>query len=403
MLQGLSIIGLVLSVLLMYYHAKRFSSAIYLGAFFFLISLYGFIEYAIFYSKSVTLVAVIFGHFGALPYLTGPMLFWYVRSVLRDDAHLKKKDVLHLIPAFVFLLGSLPYVFSSWTYKVEMAAQIVKDPFYIAQSNIILYDHFIPVYLIYLSRPVLILAYAFYSAGLFYRHVFRGKQKPVKSGYRNLSGWMGILFSFLFILVISRIFLVVHAFSTQSVVFFYTANAFQVLSAIGLTGLLVTPFFFPSILYGMPRLQASVAFAGRQDAKPLHANRSLTNSGPKFQHQYLDQLDEKITACMIKNQPFLNSGFNLSQLAVMTNVPVHHLAIYFREHQKKTFHDFRNEWRIDYAKKMIQNGKASEMTLEAIGQASGFSSRNTFLLSFKKIEGITPQAFRAANHNKISR
>ncbi len=48
---------------------------------------------------------------------------------------------------------------------------------------------------------------------------------------------------------------------------------------------------------------------------------------------------------------------------------------------------------------MITDGKANEMTLEAIGLLSGFSSRNTFLLAFKKIGGTTPQAFLAMHSN----
>ena len=46
-------------------------------------------------------------------------------------------------------------------------------------------------------------------------------------------------------------------------------------------------------------------------------------------------------------------------------------------------------------KKLISEGKAEELTLEAIGIQSGFTNRNTFFTAFKKVEGVSPSAFLA--------
>ena len=50
----------------------------------------------------------------------------------------------------------------------------------------------------------------------------------------------------------------------------------------------------------------------------------------------------------------------------------------------------------------MKEGKAKDLTLEAIGKLSGFSSRNTFLTTFKKVEGITPTTFAAQTKNLYS-
>jgi AraC-like DNA-binding protein len=92
-------------------------------------------------------------------------------------------------------------------------------------------------------------------------------------------------------------------------------------------------------------------------------------------------------------RPYLQHDFNMAKLSVMVNIPVHHLAYYFREVKKISFTDFRNRWRVDHAKKLICEGKSKDLTLEAIGILSGFSSRNTFLNAFKKAEGISPSAY----------
>jgi AraC-like DNA-binding protein len=51
--------------------------------------------------------------------------------------------------------------------------------------------------------------------------------------------------------------------------------------------------------------------------------------------------------------------------------------------------------RIGHAKSLILEGRANDLTLEAIGMLSGFTNRNTFFISFKKIEGVSPKEFLA--------
>jgi len=57
--------------------------------------------------------------------------------------------------------------------------------------------------------------------------------------------------------------------------------------------------------------------------------------------------------------------------------------------------------RVRHAKKLIKEGKTKELTLEAIGQLSGFSTRNTFFMAFKKVEGISPGAYSSKVSERI--
>ena len=100
---------------------------------------------------------------------------------------------------------------------------------------------------------------------------------------------------------------------------------------------------------------------------------------------------------MLDFKPFLQHDLNLIQFSVLLNIPVHHLAYFFREVKKQSFINYRNSCRIDHAKNLIKEGKTSELTLEAVGLLSGFTTRNSFFTAFKKIEGISPGAY--ANRN----
>ncbi|MBN1541386.1 AraC family transcriptional regulator [candidate division KSB1 bacterium] len=86
---------------------------------------------------------------------------------------------------------------------------------------------------------------------------------------------------------------------------------------------------------------------------------------------------------------FIHVGF----LACLIGPMVSWYTLYFREIRKQSFNDFRNQWGVEHAKRLIQEGKASELTLEGIGLSSGFSSRNTFFNALKKFEGVSPVIF----------
>jgi len=53
MLLYLSITGIVLALILLYFNASRYKSSIYIGVFFFVISLNGLNQFALLYSKTV--------------------------------------------------------------------------------------------------------------------------------------------------------------------------------------------------------------------------------------------------------------------------------------------------------------------------------------------------------------
>ncbi|MCF8365618.1 MAG: hypothetical protein K9H16_07550 [Bacteroidales bacterium] len=154
MLLSFSFFGFIFSAILLFFNGKRNVSFIYLAAFFFLVSLYSFIEYVVVYSKSVPLVAAIFINVGFLSCLTGPMLYWYFRSVLTDDSLLKKKNLWHLLSMLIFLTGTINYIFTPWPFKLEIASRLVADRNFIGDFKYVYLYQIIPKHLVDLSRPV---------------------------------------------------------------------------------------------------------------------------------------------------------------------------------------------------------------------------------------------------------
>jgi len=229
--------------------------------------------------------------------------------------------------------------------------------------------------------------------GLFFRYYFQKKEIPVLSRQHFMIKWLFLLLGFLLILVFSHTVMIIQTYVLKDTLKFFTLNFLQILSGTGLVGLLISPFFFPGILYGLPRLPETITLPAPHEKKIKPLPEELTKIKPDFEVEYLLFIQTKTDACMKELKPFLQTDCNLAYLSKLTGIPVHHFAYYFREVKKQTFNDFRNEWRVNHAKDLIKQGKANELTLEAIGLLSGFSTRNTFFTSFKKFERVSPKVF----------
>lgn len=401
MLLFLSILGILLSVILLYFNARKNLSALYLGSFFLSLSLYGFYQYILLYSKSVLLVSIFLFNIAIIAaplYLIGPLLYWYIRSVLTDDYRLKKRDLWHLLPMVIYFFSAISYSFVPWNEKVETARKVVENAASLEVYRITILSKFLTPAFEFLTRPVLALGYTLWSVGLVISYLVKRKGTYVFPKQHFMKKWLFLLLGFLMMLETTQIILIIKAFEMHFSDYFFTLNIFRILSVTGLIGLLLSPFFFPAILYGLPRYPESIVWgSGEADTEQMHVD-----TGKKANHlesEYIRYINLKADTCMKEQQPYLQPDFNLAHLSVHTQIPVHHLSYFFREEKKQHFNEYRNEWRIKHAKKLIKEGKANEFTLETIGQQSGFSSRNAFLTTFKKMEGITPGSFAAQIKN----
>ena len=392
MLLFLSLIGIFLSAILLYFNARKYRSSIYLGAFFLIVSLYGFNQWVLLYSNSVLLVSLVYTHITFLFYLIGPLLYWYIRSVLTDKVNLQKNDLFHLIPMVIYLVASLPYLFSSYSYKVEVATSIVNVPGYLGNIKVTILSEIFSVSSVYIFRPLLVWIYTVWSIALFIRFLIKNDKTLIFSHQKFMTKWLSVLLGFQFVLITSHLLMMMETFLFDYDNLFHTLNTLQFLSVLAMAGLLISPFFFPGILYGLPRLPESILeLQIRVETKKIIDD--VKKNSPNFESDYMQLIEHKSMSCMKELQPYLKPEFNLNQFSVLIQIPVHHVTYFFREIKKQSFSDFRNEWRVNHAKALILEPKSSNWTLEAIGLQSGFATRNTFFTAFKKTEGISPSTF----------
>lgn len=181
-------------------------------------------------------------------------------------------------------------------------------------------------------------------------------------------------------------------------------SPFAVFTLLSFIGLLVYGLANPVILYGLPHFVPLPT--NPTDTKTGHDLPTVTispalpieeqlTSVPKapFEEKRMEEYEQLIRQYMADKKPYCNPDFNIASLSKGMNIPQHHLAYIFKYQLKQSFVDYRSQLRVDYVKVALQQGKDKELTLEAIGESAGFSSRSTFFVTFKKITGQSPSQY----------
>ena len=269
MLLFLSLLSALLAIILLIFNASKYRASVYLSGFFLLLSLYGSLHYLLFYSGSVVWISLSFFNFTFLTYLIGPVFYWYIRSVLTDNPRLFKHDLFHLLPSVIFFLTSLPYILTPWSHKMEIAEKLLKDVGILWEMHVTpLYD-VVPGAVIICGPPVFILLYAIGSAIMLIHWVWKKRAKHVLYPQRYVVVWLSHLVISLSILALSNLLILADSF----------VHLFLLLSVVGFSGMLVLPFFFPFILYGLPRLPEPMVGSGHR----LHeGNLTKTQNNKRF-------------------------------------------------------------------------------------------------------------------------
>jgi len=146
-----------------------------------------------------------------------------------------------------------------------------------------------------------------------------------------------------------------------------------------------------------------------------------------FHHQILKQLNDKITIAdeeeqktpapenaqlkelynrvidyFEKKQPYRRQNYCLAMLAADLNTNTKYLSNAINTNFNGTFDNLLNKYRLQYAKKMLDEGLAEKYTMEYIYTMSGYSNRSTFYENFNRTFKMAPLEYqRMRNANEL--
>ena len=377
------LLGLFLPLILLYYNNGYRSANLYLAGFLFFSSFYVLENFYFFYGNSLPKIAF-FTTTHSFFYLIGPFAYLYLRSFLKGNNKLRKIDYLHFVLFALSFTGYIPYLFSSWEYKLEVAQNLYSENWDISsfRLNKFFYHE--------VDQLINVLHTYFYAASLWYL-IRKYKKTNFQTNIqvrenKKIKAWVIIFASVLTIITIN--FTVAMAsvwlYDDKSIFLSRAGNALLFASFVYI-GMNMIILFFPHILYGI-QLNSELIPQNQFEQEIEKIELQLfTNEYKKMIEAALENIKEQ--------KLFLTVDYKLIQVSNASGIPTHHLTYFFNELKKISFSDWRNNLRIEHALALIHQGEMNNFTLQAISVKCGFSTQSTFIRAFKNLTGITPSNY----------
>jgi len=284
----------------------------------------------------------------------GPLLFFYVKSIVNSEFHFRKVHVFHFIPV-LFQAGLYLYlVCSSYAHR-HWYWQEVHLPF---------------TYRLEFDGTFISLAvYLFFSIKMLmsYQNWLKEKYSEVSSSSLN---WLKIILILMLLLTVQWFVEVILRDVFED---YYTYT------------------FTPLILGVLTLVLAYRAFMQDDQREITFQPESTELDNPSF--SFDPDILAQITKRMEEDRDYLEPKLSLKSFAKNCKLPQKTVSQYLNQKLNMTFHDYVNGHRIEAFKKMVISKEEQNMTLEGMAYDCGFNSKATFNRIFKKKTGITPSQF----------
>lgn len=115
---------------------------------------------------------------------------------------------------------------------------------------------------------------------------------------------------------------------------------------------------------------------------------------PSIHTDLMDRIEDEIKS----QELFLNPELTIANLADIVEEHPRLVSQVINTHTGQNFNTYINKYRVSYAKDMLINEENDHISIEGIGNMSGFKSNSSFYSAFKKELNITPLQFKK-KHN----
>ena len=400
MIDIISFLGLLSTIMIFNNVGQTNKFNIYLG--FFFLSMSSFIIGAKMISLTTNyyIISIMFPLFAGILMSTGPMLYFYTRSILKSN----NKNFfyyIHYLPIILILVDLIPFYLKSREYQENFYEMVQLSILHVYKIDTL----FLPIQYFLLFR---------FLSGIFYalwclittirskKYFINNKKKSFLNNYywlMYLSGFILLIFSVFFFSIIY-----IKFFANERILSIKELPSAVFSNHLFSIGIIFAVIFIPSILFN-PRI---LFFRKNMEVKSTKKNKikdfksnSLEESllpavlenkmGAEISSNFT-QIAEKL-ALYFYGKPYLQPGFNLSIITNETDIPYHKVTSYFTVYLGLPFNDWKNDMRVEHAIELIKHGQAKNQTIESIAFSCGFLSRSNFVNSFKKKTGLTPSEY----------
>jgi AraC-like DNA-binding protein len=300
----------------------------------------------------------------SLPYLSAPLLYWFVASRLTEKKFLSK----HLIQFTPFIISFFSILFAD-VFGVNIGMIL----------SWLLMD--------YVAGIIQLIN--LWIFGVFAYKIASNSSSPAKSGIKQFL----VLAITCESVIIIAIAVLHHYYGTIPDLRLLFLVLTLMIYWISYKLMSQPEIFIPASIHINP--QAHVI---EMKVEPLASKYSHSGLKPDEADRIVALLNE----AMIANKLYLNSELTIDTLASKLSISRHHLSQVLNERFQKTYFDFLTGYRLEESRTRLTENKYKHFTIAAIALDSGFSSVSSFNEAFKKQYNTTPSKFRTQSHNQMS-
>lgn len=319
-----------------------------------------------------------------------PTIYLYVKSLTDSDFVMNKKNALHFIVPTLTLVLFFPVnmllIYHFHQKNIEGVTQF---------SKLFFYMNAVAIYVI----PTLQLL--FYGAKLLL--IYRKHIKGIPNYFSNLEEtqmkWVRYLIVSYIVYMIVFVFvnMDVKSLKTLSDILYY-GQMFLLIVLVGFYGTKQTDIFQKSLSkssfknFGLPFVEPLIS--AENSLPKAYANSAFSATPTGIKEDKKNEIQDALLTLLEKERLYLYPSLNINDLAEKINTNQKYLSVVINDRFGKNFLTFINEYRVNEAKKILENDKNNLYTVEGIGNMVGFNSRSAFINAFKKTTGYTPSSFK---------
>lgn len=375
-------------------HGRR--ADLFLSAFLFLCSLFiapWMLGFAGWYDGRICLECRNFLFYAPLQQtlVMGPLIYFYVRTVLHPQQSFTKKDLLHFIAGSIYLL---------WCLVVAVTDQVILRRYYLMNGeNDPDFDSWYQ-----LAGLISLLVYGGLSVNIYQRYrkaVVQQTSFADDVAYRWIRNFLAaFILYFLFTLVFDGLGLMGIALGYTGDWWYYFLFGF-IFSYMAVNGhahsvQATSGLRLPVMMEKGDVTEAEAVVEKESASETATVNNQNVNAPAPATNVDIEAWKEKIYEVVVKNRLYSNPELTLSDVAAAVGANTSIVSRTINSGFSQNFNDFINSYRVAEVRQKLEAGAGAQMTIMSLAYDAGFNSKPTFNRAFKKFTGKNPKDFLSA-------
>jgi len=327
-------------------------------------------------------------------FFIGPVIFFYVQSLLNPTFYFSKKDWLHLLPGIVYLLFCM---------VIFVTDKLLLHQYYFLASQ---ED---PDFDLWYQLAGFTSMVLYFLVSLRYYNLYRTIiMQAISYAEVVMFRWVKkFLLAFLLMLVLRLLFFIaglLPVFSSLAYAgpwweYFSFAIIFYYIAITGYSNTIVAKVPFKLRLIGNKKVLLLTKSNNVND-NPVFEEAEIVadnDTGELRDNNLRNEWKIKILHLVEQEKAYQDAELSLVQMAKQLKTNPTILSKVINQGFGKNFNDFVNHYRIEAVKEKLQAGEQKTQTLLGIAYDCGFNSKATFNRAFKKATGTSPKEWMEKN------